>query len=319
MKAMQITRLGKPLKLRSIPCPSPAPGEIRIKVHFAGINFADLLIAKGSYQVRPELPFTLGMEASGTVDALGEGVSNIALGDRVAAFGTFGALAEFACYAASHCVRIPEDMPFEHAACFMVAYGTSHVALDYRAQIQPGERLLVLGASGGVGRTAVEIGRLLGAQVIAAARGPKKLEVARAAGAHVLIDTREEDLRTIVKGLGGADVVYNPVGGDTFKEAMRATRPDGRIIPVGFASGVIPRIPANILLVKNVTVIGLFWGAYLNYKPGVLTESLTQLMTWYEEGRLSPHISAKVPLAEAEDALDLLRDRAAIGRVIVRV
>ena len=206
-----------------------------------------------------------------------------------------------------------------HAACFQVAYGTSHVALEYRAKLRAGERLLVLGASGGVGRTAIEIGRLMDAEVIAAARGAEKLAVAEKAGAHHLLDTGHVDIRDAVKRLGGADVVYDPVGGDLFYQAMRAANPDGRLIPVGFASGDIPKIPANILLVKNLTIIGFFWGGYMNYKPEVPVESMRKLFSWYEDGRICPHVSAVFQFEDANRALEKLRNRSATGRLVVEV
>jgi len=208
-------------------------------------------------------------------------------------------------------------MPSVEAAGFLIAYGTSHVALDYKANLKPGERLLVLGASGGVGLTAVELGHIMGAEVIACARGGEKLAIARLAGADHLIDSETDDIRTIVKNLGGADVVYDPVGGDQFTAAMRATNPDGRLLPLGFASGTVPQIPANILMVKNLTVIGFYWGAYARLKPSVLTDSFVQLFRWYEQGRLKPHISHVLPLERTNEALELLRTRRATGKVVV--
>ncbi len=209
-------------------------------------------------------------------------------------------------------------MPDEEVAGFLVAYGTSDVALGHRAGLRPGETLLVTGASGGVGLTAVEIGRLMGARVIAVARGAEKLAVAQAAGAAHLIDARA-DLRAEVKALGGADVVYDTVGGAAFDAALRATNPEGRLLPIGFAGGVVPQIPANILLVKNLTVIGLYWGAYAQLRPSVLTESFARLFAWYGEGRLRPHVSQVLPLEEANAGLELLRSRASTGKVVIRV
>lgn len=319
MRAMQVTELGKPLERREVPQPTPGSGEVLVRVRAVGINFADLLMQKGQYQERPELPFTLGMEASGIVEAVGEGVNELKPGMRVMAYGGSGALAEHALFPAALTVEIPDDMPFEEAAAFPIAYGTSHVALEHRARLQPGERLLVLGAAGGVGLTAVEIGRLMGAEVIAVARGPERLAVAERAGAQHLIDSESEDIRIRVKELGGADVVYDPVGGDAFEAAMRATNPEGRLIPIGFVSGKIPQIPANILLVKNLTVIGLYWGGYVRFRPEVIGESFRKLLEWYRKGQLHPHVSHKVPLEEAEAALELLRARKATGKVVVTV
>jgi len=200
-----------------------------------------------------------------------------------------------------------------------VAYGTGHVALDYKADLKPGERLLVLGASGGVGLTAVELGKLMGAEVIACARGKDKLEICREAGADHLIDSDTDDIREVVKSLGGADVVYDPIGGDQFKAALRACNPEARLLPLGFASGEVPQIPANILLVKNLTVIGFFWGGYKKFKPAVLTDSFRTLIDWYSAGTLKPHVSHVLPLEDANEALDLLRTRKATGKVVVEV
>lgn len=319
MRAMQVTDLGQPLTMQEVPVPTAKAGELVVKVHTCGLNFGDLLIIKGTYQEKPELPFTLGMELCGTVTEVGDGVEGFVVGQRIASYCGFGALAEYAAVPAELCVAIPDEMTAEHAAAFLITYGTSHVALDYKAHLQEGERLLVLGASGGVGLTAVELGKLMGAEVVAVARGADKLQVAKAAGADHLINSDTDDIREIVKGLGGADVVYDPIGGDQFKAALRACRPEARLIPLGFASGEVPQIPANHLLVKNLTVIGLYWGGYTKVNPKVLTDSLSQLSRWYVEGKLNPHVSHVVPLEQANEALDLLRTRKATGKVVVQI
>ena len=259
------------------------------------------------------------MEICGTVTEVGAGVTGLRIGDRIASYSGFGGLAEYGAIAADICVPIPAAMSDRDAAAFLVAYGTSHVALDYKAHLKPGERLLVLGASGGVGLTAVELGKLMGAEVIACARGDKKLQVAKAAGADHLINSETDDIRKIVRTLGGADVVYDPVGGDQFKAALRACNPEARILPLGFASGEVPQIPANILLVKNLTVIGYYWGGYSKIKPSVLTDSFAQLIAWYNDGKLTPHISHTLPLAQCNEGLDLLRTRKATGKVIIEI
>lgn len=319
MRAMQLVEIGQPLHLREVPRPDPAPGEVLVRVHTCGLNFGDLLIIKGTYQEKPTLPATLGMELCGTIEALGEGVEGLETGQRVAAYCGFGALAEYACIPANVCVPVPDEMTPAHAAAFLIAYGTSHVALDYKARLQPGERLLVLGASGGVGLTAVELGKLMGAEVIAAARGPDKLDVARQAGADHLIDSETDDIREIVKGLGGADVVYDPVGGDQFKAALRACRAEARILPLGFASGEVPHIPANHLLVKNISVLGFYWGGYMRVNPKVLTDSFETLFAWYVDGKLQPYVSNTLPLEQANDGLALLRTRQATGKVVIEI
>lgn len=319
MQSFGVESYGHTPALRSRPIPEPGPGELRVRLRACGLNFADLLMIEGKYQERPEPPVTLGMEASGIVEALGPGTDGPAPGTRVAVSCNGGGLAEFGTFDARRCVAIPDAMSFEVAAGFQIAYGTSHVALQHRARLQPGETLLVLGAAGGVGLTAVEIGRKMGARVIACARGPDKLKIAEAAGADHLIDSDTADLRAGVKALGGADVVYDPVGGDQFDAALRATRPDGRIIVVGFAGGRVQQIPANHLLVKNITIIGLYWGAYLNFHPEVLTDSLSTLFGWYADGSLRPHISYVLPLAETAEGLELLRSRKSTGKIVVTI
>jgi NADPH2:quinone reductase len=319
MRAMRIYQLGAGLVPDEVPMPQAGPGQVLLKVHACGVNFADTLIVKGRYQEKPPLPFAPGMEVCGTVEALGEGATGPAPGTRVAANCGSGGFAEYAVAPARACVPIPDAMSDAEAAAFQVAYGTSHMALGYKANLRPGERLLVLGAAGGVGLTAVEIGKLMGAEVIAVARGADRLQQARAMGADHLIDSDTDDIREAVKALGGADVVYDPVGGDQWKAAMRAANPEARLIPIGFASGDIPQIPANILLVKNLTVIGFYWGAYYRLKPEVLGDSLRELIGWFEAGRIKPHVSNIVPLAEAGRALDLLESRQATGKVVVAI
>ncbi|SIO56656.1 NADPH2:quinone reductase [Rhodovulum sp. ES.010] len=319
MRALQIAEFGADPTLVETALPEPGPGEVRVRIAACGLNFADLLMAEGRYQERPDPPVTLGMELAGTVEALGPGVDDALRGRRVAVFAGSGGLAETGVFPAERCVPLPDAMPLADAAAFQVAYGTSHVALDHKAGLAPGETLLVLGAAGGVGLTAVEIGKRMGARVIAVARGAERLAVARAAGADHLIDSDTADLRAEVKALGGADVVYDPVGGDVFTAAMRACRPEARILVIGFASGDVPQIKANHLLVKNLTVMGLYWGGYLAFRPEVLTGSLATLFGWYAEGGLSPHVSHVLPLERALDGLELLRARKATGKVVIEM
>jgi len=317
MRAFHIDSPGASPTLSDLPLPAPGPGEIRLKVGACGLNFADLLMMTGDYQDTPAAPFTLGMEVAGTVDAHGPGVTSPAIGTRVAVFGGQGGLAEYGCFPADRAVALPPAMSDIDAAAFQIAYGTSHVALDHKARLQPGETLLVLGAAGGVGLTAVEIGKLMGARVIACARGADKLAVAEQAGADHLIDAETADIRAECKALGGVDVVYDPVGGDQFDAAFRATNPEGRILSIGFASGTVPQIKANHLLVKNLSVMGLYWGGYLKFRPSVITDSLSTLLGWYEAGRIAPHVSHILPLDQAAEALELLRSRKSTGKVVV--
>lgn len=317
MRAYRVTETGGEPELVQTQRPEPGPGQILVRIAACGLNFADLLMIKGQYQDTPTPPFTLGMEVAGTVEALGEDVSTLAIGDRIAVFAGHGGLADYGVFDAARAVILPDAMPFDQAAGFLVAYGTSHLALTHRAALKTGERLLVLGAAGGVGLTAVELGAGMGAEVIAVARGADKLAVAEAAGARHLIDSKTDDLRGTLKALGGVDVVYDAVGGPGFDAALRATRPEGRILVIGFASGTVPQIPANLLLVKNISVMGLYWGGYLTFAPDVLTASLSEVMALYAAGRISPHIGATYPLEAAAEALELLRSRGSTGKVVV--
>jgi len=317
MRAYQIPARGADPALTTLPRPLPKSGELALRIAACGLNFADLLMIKGAYQDTPEPPFTLGMEVAGMVEALGPDTRGPAPGTRVAVFAGQGGLAEYGCFPAARAVPLPDSMTFADAAAFQVAYGTSHVALDHKAHLQPGETLLVLGAAGGVGLTAVEIGKQMGARVIACARGADKLAVAKRAGADHLIDAATQDIRETCRALGGVDVVYDPVGGDHFKAAFRACNPEARILTIGFASGEVPQIPANHLLVKNISVIGLYWGGYLKFRPEVVTNSLATLFDWYAQGLLRPHVSHLLPLEQTAEALDLLRTRKSTGKVVI--
>lgn len=318
MRAFRIIAPGTAPVITEIDRPEPGPGEVLVRIAACGLNFADLLMISGRYQDTPEAPFTLGMEVAGTVEACGAGVAGLVPGTRVAVFAGHGGLADYGIFPAERAVPIPDAMPFEEAAGFLVAYGTSHLALTRRARLRSGERLLVLGAAGGVGLTAVEIGARLGAEVIACARGADRLEAARVAGARHLIDSETEDIRDRTRALGGADVVYDAVGGEQFKAAMRATNPEGRILSIGFASGEVPSIPANHLLVKNISVIGFYWGGYMGFAPQRIADSLAELFAMYAAGGLKPHVGATFPLAQAAEALAYLKSRKGTGKVVVK-
>ena len=317
MRAYQLEVHGTAPTLVELAQPAPAAGEVEVAISACGLNFADLLMIDGRYQEKPPLPVTLGLEAAGTVTSLGDGVGSVQIGDRVAVFAGAGGLADYGCFAAAQLVPIPDTMDFATAAGFQIAYGTSHVALDHKARLQPGERLVVTGAAGGVGLTAVEIGALMGAEVIAIARGADKLAVAKTHGATHLIDAESDDIRGQLKALGGVDVAYEAVGGDLWEACFRAANPEARLLAIGFASGEVPQIKANQLLVKNLSVMGLYWGGYLRFAPDVLGQSLRQLFDWYAEGKLKPHIGHRFPLDEADAALDLLRQRKSTGKVVV--
>lgn len=322
MRAIVCNQWGTPddLVYEQVASPSPGPGELHLRVNAAGVNFADSLIIAGKYQVRPPLPFSPGLEMAGVVIEAGEGVTGFSPGDRVAAVASYGGYAEEAVVSAATAVPIPENMDDVTAAGFLVAHGTSHIALTHRAQLEPGEVLLVHGASGGVGITAVEIGKQLGATVIASAGSDEKLELPDAYGADHLINYREIDFRERVLEITegrGADVIYDPVGGRVFDQSLRTLAWCGRLLVIGFASGRIPEAKANYLLVKNISLLGVHWGAYAQRQPEVMGASFAQLMQWYAEGRLKPHVSQTLPLADAPAALGLLLERKSTGKVVL--
>ena len=298
--------------------PEVGANQILIRTAACALNFADLLMIKGTYQETPTLPFTLGMEVAGDVAAVGSKVTNFKVGDRAAAFSGSGGLAELCAVDTSRCLKILNNLSYETAASALISYGTSHLALTHRAKIKPGETLLVLGAAGGVGLTAVEIGAALGARVIAVARGQNKLEVCRARGAEITIDSSSEDMVGIIKELGGVDVVYDPVGGNPFIAALKCCKPEARYLTIGFASGNIPQIKANHLLVKNVDVMGFYWGGYLNFAPDMLSKSLTRAMEMISQRLLRPHISAVYDFDQILVALDHLKDRKSTGKLVIR-
>jgi NADPH2:quinone reductase len=310
------------LCLEDIPTPAPVSGQVLVRVRACGVNFADSLITRGQYQVQPQPPFSPGFEVAGEVLEVGGGVEGFSVGDRVIAITPHGGYAEQAVVNVNRCVLMPAAMSWEHGAAFPVVFGTSHVALWHRARLRAGETLVVHGASGGVGLTAVAIGKRLGATVIATASSPEKLEVARQHGADYLIDSSHEDVRARVRELTGgrgADVVYDPVGGELFTASLRSIAFEGRILVIGFAGGTVPQIPANHLLVKNVDVIGLNWPAYAELNPQVMTESFRALLQWYLEGAIQPYVSAIYRLERAVDALQQVVARKSTGKVVIAV
>lgn len=324
MRAVLCKQWGGPDKLvvEDVPSPPLREGAVRIANHAAGINFADLLLISGQYQEKPPFPFTPGMETAGVITEVGAGVSAFRPGDRVMALTGAGGYAEEIVVEASRVYPVPTNMDFAAAAGFPVTYGTSHGAFDWRAHLRAGEWLLVHGAAGGVGLTAVEIGKVMGAKVIACAGSAEKLEAARQHGADFLIDYSREDIRERVKAITGArgvDVVYDPVGGDAFDASLRCIAWGGRIIIIGFAAGRISQIPANILLVKNIDVIGFYWGSYQARRPELLRDSYAKLLGWYEQGRLKPHVSAQFDLKDVAKAMNMLHGRKSIGKVVLRM
>jgi len=320
MRALVCETLGPVNSHRVQEMPDPVPGkrQVAVRVHACGVNFADTLIVQGKYQERPELPFVPGSEVAGEVIALGEGVKGIALGQRVMALTSVGGFAEIALAAADTLIPLPDGIDFTDAAAFTVAYGTSHVALETRAQLKAGETLIINGASGGVGLTALEIGKMMGATVIGLASTEEKRALVAERGADHVFDVADPDLRDKVKALGGADVGYDVVGGDAFNTMLRCMKFEGRLLTVGFASGEIPQVPANLLLVKNISVVGVYWGSYARNNPSVLMKSLVQLTQWLKEGQLRPHVSAVYSLDEATKGLEALANRQSVGKVVIK-
>jgi NADPH2:quinone reductase len=324
VKAVVCEAFGPPdsLVLKDLPSPRAGAGEVVISVKAASVNFPDVLIIENKYQFKPPLPFSPGSELSGVVKEVGEGVSAWKAGDRVMAFTTYGAFAEEVKVEANRLAPLPAKMSFEEAAAFVLTYGTSDHALRDRAALRAGETLLVLGAAGGVGIAAIEIGKALGARVIACASSQEKLAVCREHGADATINYASEDLRERIKALSdgrGPDVVYDAVGGAYTEPAFRSIAWRGRLLVVGFAAGEIPKLPLNLALLKGAAVVGVFWGDFGRREPKAFAESLRQIAAWYEQGKLRPHVSEKFPLEKAADALKLMAARKVKGKVVLTV
>ena len=307
------------LKVEEVPAPAPGPGEVLVSVRATAVNYADALLVAGRYQTKPALPFSPGLETAGVVAATGEGVTRFARGDRVMAVLPYGGLAELAVAPEAETFAIPDGMTFEEAGAFPIAYISSHVALRWQGRLEPGETLLVLGAAGGVGLTAVEIGKAMGARVIAGASTAEKLAAARRRGADEIVNYASENLTERVMALTdgkGADVCFDPIGGDLFDAALSALGWGGRILLVGFVGGV-PQIPANRLLVKHRAALGSSLRYFRWHAPDKLRRSVEELLGWYGEGRLRPLITHRLPLERTVEAIRLLTDRKAHGKVVV--
>jgi NADPH2:quinone reductase len=322
MKALLCPAYGSidSLRLEDVPDPVAGAGEVRIGVRACGINFPDVLVVQGKYQFKPQLPFSPGVDVAGVVEQVGAGVTGVRVGDRVAAFTPHGGLAEKLVVDAGRILPMPEKLDFPIAACLSTAYGTTLHALRDRADLKPGESLLVLGAAGGVGLAAVQIGKRMGARVIAAASSAEKLATCKQAGADVLIDYSKEDLKERIKaetGGAGADVVYDPVGGPYTEPALRATGWNGRFLVIGFATGDIPRIPLNLVLLKGCQIVGVFWGMAMMRDPVRGRGQLEELLKWAAEGSLDLHIHARYPLERAVDALRDIEARKVQGKAVV--
>lgn len=324
MKAVLCKEFGPPesLVLEEVPSPVPGPGQVRVRAHAAGVNFPDTLIIEGKYQYKPDFPFSPGGEVAGEVLDVGEGVTAVAPGDRVIAGSLYGAFAEEIVADEDRVMRIPDELDFLTASSMSLTYGTSAYALIQRADLRPGETLLVHGAAGGVGLTAIEIGKVMGARVIATAGTEEKLQAARDHGADEVINYAEGEFREAVKemtGGKGADVIYDPVGGDVFDQSLRCINWNGRLLVIGFASGRIPSAPANLALLKGCSIVGVFWGSYIQREPEENAANFEKIFQWWREGALKPHISHTFPLAQASDALYALLERKVIGKAVLKI
>ncbi len=324
MKAVLCKAFGPPesLAIEEVEPLKPGKGQVVISVKACGVNFPDTLIIQGKYQSKPSFPFIPGSEVAGIVKEVGEGVDHVKVGDQVIAFTGVGGFAEEVVADAARLIPMPRTMDFTTASAFVMTYGTSHHALKDRAQLKPGETLLVLGAAGGVGLAAVEIGKVMGAHVITAASSDEKLEVCKQHGADEVINYSTEDLRDRIKQLTGGkgvDVAFDPVGGDYSEPVLRSMAWGGRFLVIGFAAGDIPRIPLNLPLLKVYSIVGVFWGSFMERDPKHGQENLMELLAWFVEGKLKPHVSATYSLEHVTDALNDLIERKVTGKAVLVV
>lgn len=324
MKAQTLSEFGslENLSYQDVAEPVSQQGQVLIGVEAVGLNFPDLLMIEGKYQFRPDLPFTPGSEAAGTVLAAGEGVTGLEVGDRVIGSGLYGAMAERFAAPATNVFRLPAEVSMTAGACLSMTYGTGYHALADRARLRAGETLLVTGASGGTGSAAVQLGKALGARVIAAVGSDAKAVAARESGADETVNYSTESLRERTKELTdgrGADVIFEVVGGDVFLECLRCVNWEGRILVVGFTSGQIAAAPANLPLLKGCSIVGVFWGAFASRAPQRNRANMERVLAWAAEGKVSPRVSAIRPLAEAKQALAAFSDRSAVGKIVLSV
>lgn len=323
MKAILCKSWGLPdtLVVEELPDVVPGPGEVAIDVQAAGVNFPDVLIIQNKYQFKPDLPFTPGSELAGVIRAVGDGVKNLKIGDKVLAFVSRGAFAQQIAAPAQAVMPMPPGLDFDTAAAVTLTYGTSHHAVVDRAQLKAGETMLVLGAAGGVGLAAIEIGKALGARVIAAASSDEKLAVCKEHGADVLINYSTEDLREAIKNATngkGPDVIYDPVGGVYAEPAFRSIAWRGRYLVIGFANGEIPKLPLNLPLLKGASIVGVFWGEFARREPKANQAAMAELMRWMAEGKVKPHISGRYALADTPRALNDMAARKVTGKVVIQ-
>ena len=322
MKAVLCTELGPAdkLSLADVESPTPGKGEVLVEVKAAGLNFPDVLIIQGKYQFKPDLPFTPGGEGAGIVKAVGDGVGHLKVGDRVMFMGSYGAFAEEVVVNAMTSMPIPDHIDFKIAGGFTITYGTSYHALKQRANLQPGETVLVLGAAGGVGLATVELAKAMGATVIAAASSDEKLEVCKAAGADILLNYSTTDLKDGIKELTGGkgvDVIYDPVGDKFAEPAFRSMKPGGRHLVIGFAAGEIPKIPINLCLLKQASLVGVFWGAWAGKNPMEHVQNMQEMFAMIKDGKIDPLVNDVFTLDEIKDAYACMTERRARGKVII--
>jgi NADPH2:quinone reductase len=323
MKAVLCKSWGLPetLVVEELPDVVPGPGQVAIDIQAAGVNFPDVLIIQNKYQAKPELPFTPGSELAGVVRAVGDGVTHFKAGDKVLAFVNHGAFAQQIAVPTHMLMPMPPGLDFDTAAAVTLTYGTSHHAVVDRAQLKTGETMLVLGAAGGVGLAAIEIGKALGAKVIAAASSDEKLAVCKQHGADATINYSTQDLREAIKsatGGKGPDVIYDPVGGIYAEPAFRSIAWRGRYLVIGFANGEIPKLPLNLPLLKGASLVGVFWGEFAKREPKANLAAMQELMKWIAEGKIRPHISGRYALSETPRALNDMAARKVTGKVVIQ-
>lgn len=322
MKAIICSQYGMPsaLKYKEVIDPTPRKGELLIAVKACSVNFPDTLIIQGLYQIQPKLPFSPGSDIAGVVEALGEGVTHFKVGDEIVGFNPYGGFAEKVVAKAENCFPKPRGMSMVNASAFLMAYGTSYHALKDRGQIKAGDTVLILGAAGGVGIAAVELSKLMGAKVIAAASTNEKLELCKYFGADEVINYATENLKERTKELTngkGVDIIYDPVGGDYSEQAFRSIAWKGKHLIVGFANGYIPRIPLNLPLLKGAEITGVFWGAFTQKEPQKSVQNISELVAWYFDGKLKPHIDATYSLSETPKALEAIMNRRVKGKIVI--
>lgn len=321
MKAALLAKYGsiKHITFREIAIPEPEPGQVLIRVSFAGVNFPDVLISKGLYQFKPDLPFSPGGEVSGIVAKVGPDVEKLKEGDRVVAAASWGGFAEYGLFPAENCFLLPDEISLSQGAALLESYATSLHALKDRGKLFEGERLVVLGAAGGTGTAAVQIGKAMGAVVVAVASSEEKLSFARDNGADLTVNYVKEDLKASLKKIGGSDIIFDPVGGDASEQAFRSLKPNGRHLVIGFASRKIPNLPWNLPLLKSASIVGVFWGGFWRNYSETNRQNVEILLNWLKENKINPVISEEYPLDKVHEALERLEKRKVKGKILIKI